>query len=298
MLFKFFALLPRMYRKSVLVQGFIAVVDLSTLWRYYAKATDKNHAPEAKRALATLLYTLWCRSLDVPLPDDVYFRDASPIITKLTTLSPKSGLQALMAFLKLIPKRFHAITQAHYDQLVAARNMKLMKERDRKHNRDEQPDQTNPLPKRKLENGSTDTVVQEAKKPAVTNPYAKKAAPKQMAPLAQNPYARKPLRPQAVSNDKKPSSATKAQSSATAFIESIRQQSAYKKKAPSSFPTPSLPCPVCNATICREPFLAPCGHVACWKCWQSWLSRSSTCVTCRQPTEQSALARAVRESHI
>lgn len=302
MLFKFFALLPKMYRKSVLVKGFIAVVDLSTLWRYYSKTLDKKQVSEAKRSMATLLYSLWYRDLDIPLPDDAYFRDASPIVTKLVALPPKLGLQALLAYLKLIPQRFHTITQAHYDQLAARNISTLMKQNDRATSKDSEVDNIVSMPKRKLANekgANVDTFSRGAKKPALSNPYTKKAPPKQVSSVAQNPYNRKPLQQQSVTNstDKKLRSTPMGdRTSATAFIESIRQQSAYKtseKKQSPSFPTPSLPCPVCNTDTCDEPFVADCGHVACWKCWQSWLPRSETCVTCRQPTQLSSLARAV-----
>jgi hypothetical protein len=53
----------------------------------------------------------------ITLPNDAFFRDASPIITKVISQVSKSCLLALRSVLNLIPKSFHTITQAHHDEL-------------------------------------------------------------------------------------------------------------------------------------------------------------------------------------
>ncbi len=324
MLFKFFALLPKMYRKSVLLQGFAVVVDLSTLGRFYSENTVKSKLPETQRTIAALLYSVWCRSSDVPLPNDAFFRDANPIVVKVASQVSKSCLSALRSFLNLIPQRYHSITQAHYDELVAARNMKQMREADRKSMRgggDPAIQVALPLPKRKLDGEPSSTVQTDGhlakKKPSVggsgvNNPYAKKPLSTTKSSTTSNPYARKPPQHQSDAADgsgtglaiatRKPTlnsstiAASASNTTATAYIASIQQQPAHSSTSrPSAscsrLPAPSLSCPICNTDKCDEPFLAECGHVACWQCWQSWLRRSETCVTCRQPTALNSLAR-------
>jgi hypothetical protein len=180
------------------------------------------------------------------------------------------------------------------------------------------------LPKRKLDDNPPNATQADGhaakKKPSVgrgsvSNPYAKKPSLTTKSATPSNPYARKPLQHHSVvangfngsgTNSSittrklapNPSTAlaVPSNSAATAFIASIQQQPAHASSSKHSssslrLPAPSLPCPICNADQCHEPFLAECGHVACWQCWQSWLRRSETCVTCRQPTALSSLAR-------
>mmetsp|Transcript_20364 Transcript_20364/g.25879 ORF Transcript_20364/g.25879 Transcript_20364/m.25879 type:complete len:119 (-) Transcript_20364:217-573(-) len=51
-------------------------------------------------------------------------------------------------------------------------------------------------------------------------------------------------------------------------------------------------CTVCDSTP-NKPFMADCGHSACFECWVQWLNRSGTCPICRVATTKESLSRMV-----
>ena len=51
-------------------------------------------------------------------------------------------------------------------------------------------------------------------------------------------------------------------------------------------------CPICESES-NEPYMAACGHYACYSCWDKWFQRSDSCPHCRKPASKQKLTRVV-----
>ena len=305
LLLLFFQLLPERHRKTLELRGLALVLDRSRLGEALKAKVKPNQWTMLQSTTAKLLQTLWCRSSDVPVPRDAYLRDCQPMVEAIVKLL-SNARERMSDFTKLVPRAYRSYTFALFDELEAAKNMQRMKATDQsaKNSNDDGLNLRNPYAKKQIktkpEAAKRAAIVpndtsQPRKKQVVNNPYT-------------NPYSRKSLvAPIATDTTTPVEQKTKPQpprpvSTVASLLQHV-ESDVYHKPTPrniarslkASAPR-NIPCPVCNESSCKEPFVADCGHVACLGCWLAWLQRSHTCMTCRVPTTKDQLARAVEQS--
>ena len=78
------------------------------------------------------------------------------------------------------------------------------------------------------------------------------------------------------------------------FVRSVKKSQGVVQRPDSNAPK-NLACVICEKSL-PQPFLAPCGHLACLACWRQWLEKSRTCPVCRASCTLSKLAQAVFDS--
>lgn len=129
------------------------------------------------------------------------------------------------------------------------------------------------------------------------SPEETKEQRKRKAPISKNPYATAAKRVPTASSlghgGKPTSSIMRTIENSKPF--EAKSQSAKVDAIDSNVPE-DMVCPICSNKP-DKPMIALCGHTACRNCWQQWFRKSKTCPTCRKPTDNTSLARAVFETN-
>lgn len=305
MLFLFFGLLPVEFRKKVEILSFKLAFDGSSLGRL-VKRNWGSEFDAILSAIGPLLRTLWCRSTDVPMPVEIYLRESQTILQRLPlTDSSSLGKDMLAAFLKLIPEAFRIPTRTWIAEKNASYNIRKIKEADKIKVRESQNVYLTGGGKRDgaITSNSANTSIAKRKldepfaaprsKPAI-NPYASKKSSVGRSIPTSGQIEQRLLHVQ-----------NQQPCSDTAYVQKFRSDSFANntKSNPAqkivqklkSNASSDMTCPICS-DLCKEPFVADCGHVACLSCWLDWLHRSQTCMTCRVRTTKDSLARVLYET--
>ena len=312
MLFLFFGLLPKAYRKDVEVKGLELVFEESSLGESCKENLAASELAAVRSSIGRLLHSLWCRTADVPLPTEEYIRKARDLLENIHNIRGSSSSTLVGAYLKLIPTRFHGPTRALSAEISASKNMSMLKEADKLNVGEKSMDaarfkivprkpKQEPQPERLCASKEPNSTLAASSAPLKPPQLKRKLDEPVAAPRSTgkaNPYARK-KQPVALEQKLAPVQQNK---SLTAYLKSVESDMYVKetsrdlvKKIQSNAPT-DIVCPICESN-CTEPFIADCGHVACLSCWLDWLTRSQSCMTCRGKTTKESLARLVYEGH-
>lgn len=328
MLFLFFGLLPKQYRKQVEIMSFMLVFDGSSLGALFKENLEESEQTFFRSSMGSLLQSLWCRTSDVPLPIEVYLRESRFVLEKMYSATVTSSSSILAAYLKLIPESFRIPTRAWAAEKVASSNIQRLKDADRKRVGEES------VKRARFQNAAMIKVESLlAFRPGTKNPTGAVGVPLELVPTkatqlkrkldepfavprvkqTANPYAKKksemnfastdpqkPTKMKAVASTNPQKPAPVRELSVAGYIKNVEAEiyvepsfGQIAKNIKTNAPR-DLTCPVCQ-NACKEPFLAECGHMACLSCWLGWLNRSKSCMTCRVKTTKDSLARVVYE---
>jgi hypothetical protein len=288
MLFLFFALLPKAYRKDVEVKGLELVFEESSLGESCKDNMVGSELAALRSSMGRLMHSLWCRTADIPLPVEEYLRKARDLLDKLHNIRGISSSSLVSAYLKLVPSRYQNPTRALAAEISASKNISMLKKADKLNVGENSVD-----PAR----FKSAPIKLEQKPP----PLKRKLDAPFVAPRSTettNPYTRK-KKPAAVEQK---SASENQNRSLTAYLKSVESDAYVKetsrdlvKKFQTDVPN-DIVCPICDST-CTEPFIADCGHVACLLCWLGWLNKSKSCMTCRGKATKESIARLVYEKN-
>lgn len=284
MLLLFFSLLPSHYRKEVEMKAFEMVFTNSGYGELCREKLPSCDVSLVRSLTSEVLHSLWCREKFAPLSDNEYLRLVKGLFAKLQS-SEKAFASMVSAFMNLIPYQYRNATQAFCNNIMAAIEVKWLREADR-----------------------SSTVEPVQPKEANISSFALSDIPMNSAPkrkfepifpprIVANPYAQKKSAT-ASSVELKINHPSK---SLTVYLKSIesdpfvkKSSSEIVKRIPSNAPK-DVSCPICS-NPCVDLFIADCNHTACLSCWQGWLKRSETCMTCKADVTKEALARIVYET--
>lgn len=305
MLFLFFGLLPKAYRKDVEIKGLELAFEQSSLGESFKENLSASELAAVRSSVGRLLHSLWCRTADIPLPTEEYLRMARDLVKKLHDFSQSSSSTLVGAYLKLIPSCFHGPTRGLSAEISASKNMTMMKKADKMNVGENSVDaarfksfSVKPEPYTDSLSGPKEpnSVSAPLKPPQLKRKLDEPFVPPNSKKTT-NPYARKTKKPLASAQKK---ASVKQNKSLTAYLKTV-ESDVYVKETSNSLvkkfqadAPKHITCPICDST-CTEPFVAECGHVACLSCWLGWLNRSKSCMTCRGKTTKESLARLVYE---
>jgi hypothetical protein len=284
MLFLFFSLLPSQFRKEVEMKAFEMVFANSRFGELCREKLPSHDVSLVRSLTSEVLHSLWCRENMAPLSENEYLRLVKGLFAKLQ-LSEKAFAFLVSSFMNIIPFQYRNATQAFSNNMMAATEIKLLREADK-----------------------CSTIVQDKPKEPQSSSTALADIPMNSAPKRKleptflsrnvaNPYAQKKLAP-STSIGSKVNHSSKTLNVYLRRIESDpfvkRSSSEIVKRIPSNAPD-NVSCPICsNAHV--DLFIADCNHAACLSCWQGWLKRSETCMTCKAEVRKDTLARIVYET--
>jgi len=305
MVFQLLRLLPSTYIGNVRKAVMTKIVQESVMQARCKEALSALNLSRLQSMVSALLEALWKDDCHVSTED--FTSQAGPILRLIYTASNELAVSAVKSFLKLLPNSFRTHAYAMNDEIIG-------KKRAGKLQKSEKIRASNPLVDSarfvtgyartvQLQQKSTEANA-EVKTNAPTKPESaqhqpqKRSEPSSSVPQQPlrtiNPYARKKSLKLPPSNAK-PTPKMSSTSIALKAIESEPFQATtvtqIRDKIKSNAPA-NLQCPICMKA-CSEPFMAPCGHLACLSCWVGWLQRSSNCHTCRVATTKESLSKAV-----
>lgn len=282
MLFQFFGLLPRQYRTVVELRSFELVYDASTLGKLCKDNLEASQFAAIRSLSTKLLQSLWCRQREVPLSKEMYLRETHDLFSKLKQCSKPSLATLVAAYSKLIPKQFRSVTRAWMDDVTARSRLSKARHPSLPTSKELNPEKNNSsilqavgMKKRRIGGDSENQMNH------VSNPYNSR---KKLSMSSTTTM------PSSVSQKAPPTSVSSLIQNAEAEV--------YVKETPREViqklnveALKDVTCPICLA-LCKEPFIADCGHMACLSCWLGWLKKSGNCMTCKAPTSKERLARA------
>jgi len=308
MLFLFFQLLPNAYRSEVEIMALELVFETSSLGRLCKENLEPPVYARRRSTMASVLHAFWCAKAGQPVLVSTYLRAARDVLNDLVKVDKTASSDMLNAYCKLIPPRFVGPTRALFDELNAVKNIKVMKQAEKRRTGESSVDARFQSASRgvaapfqnqeAVDNTSFSSAVPASSKDSQVLKRKKPEGAAEAPVRRSNPYAKKKgaSARMVASSDKRVISKRTEKPSLASYLETVATSTFIKQSTQDikSNAPKNLICPICSNGF-KEPLIGECGHMACLQCWIQWLDRSQSCPTCRVKTTKESLARAVFE---
>lgn len=313
MLFLFRELVAPAYRTDFELIAIQKIVEISRLGQQCKENLNSVDCAKVFTSLVTTLHLLWFTDT---VQESSFAQHAQVVVSAICTTNRGASETMLRYFLSLLPEKRREITRRLFDDIYDA---KVIEQRKQQRKRIGEPsiDMNRFLPattvnKRafsRLGGTKANDVGNDTKSLQPQAHQGGAAAPSSSVTLqgtrrgpVVNPYKRpktKTIQASTISTSRSTASSAKAKvsvlSSLLKTVESdpyVGRKSVSGKPAIQSNAPKGMNCEICYEPM-MEPYIADCGHVACFSCWKSWLKRNDTCSRCRVHMTMSSIAQMV-----